>query len=65
MPVTRTPSNRLFPIQPSNELILLLSYLNSPHISLGRIKAEVVLRVWHTVLFTINESFFNYIKQTP
>ena len=24
-----------------------------------------VLRVWHTVLFTINESFFNYIKQTP
>ena len=41
MPVTRSPSNRLFPIQPSNELILLLSYLNSPHISLGRIKAEV------------------------
>lgn len=41
MPVTRAPSNHIFPIQLSSELILLLSYLNSPHISLGRIKAEV------------------------
>ena len=24
-----------------------------------------VLHVWHIVLFTVNESFFNYIKQTP